>query len=89
MKKSELRQLIKEEIQKVLKTPTMDVIKVKNGLYKFNGIDNWTNKPMSGEIIYNPIDKALSKAWEVRFDNSSSSEYFGKSLKDCINWLTN
>ena len=66
----------------------MKLIKVKNGLYKFNGIDNWNNKLMSGHIIYQPFDKVISKAWEVKFDNSPCSDYLGKSLKECINWLT-
>ena len=64
----------------------MKITKIKNGEYNFKGIDSYNGEIISGVIIYQPFDKPLNQAWEVRFGNVTP--FRGKSLKDCKNWLT-
>ena len=69
----------------------MKFTKVSSGNYKFEGIDSWTNKIMKGNIIYQPYDVKLSQAWQVVFGldtDNQCTEFFGKSLKECKDWLT-
>ena len=66
----------------------MKFTRVRKGLYKFNGIDNWNNKPIQGYIINQPIDVPLSKQWGVYIGSPNDAAYFGKTLKDCKRWLT-
>jgi hypothetical protein len=68
----------------------MTYTKLSNGNYKFKGIDTWTGKEIEGNIIYQPIDICLSKSWQVVFGLGTEDidrAFFGKSLKDCKNWL--
>jgi hypothetical protein len=68
----------------------MNYTKLSNGNYKFEGLDTWTGKFIEGNIIYQPTDICLSKAWQVVFGletDEINRAFFGKSLKDCKNWL--
>jgi hypothetical protein len=68
----------------------MTYTKLSNGNYEFKGLDTWTGKFIEGNIIYQPNDNCLSKAWQVVFGlgtDEINRAFFGKSLKDCKNWL--
>ena len=68
----------------------MEYKKISNGNYTFKGIDTFTGKEIQGNIICQKNDIELSKSWKVIFDIDTRepfTAYFGKSLKDCKNWL--
>lgn len=68
----------------------MEFTREKKGRYKFKGVDNWNNKPISGVIVYQPYDKPLSRAWEVLFGEGTENQeraFCGGSLKACKKWL--
>ena len=65
--------------------------KLANGRYKFEGIDNWTNKEIEGIIEYVATDIPLNRAWQVVFGEGSMNvdrPFQGISLKSCKHWLT-
>ena len=77
---------------KTLKGITMTFTRLQKGKYSFKGIDSWNGKEIEGIIFYQPIDKVLSRAWEVIFNENTEDEhraFCGKSLKECKQWLTN
>ena len=70
----------------------MEFTKIKNGEYSFKGIDNWSNTEIQGHIIYQPYDVKSNQVWSVVFGlntNNPCQEFYGSTLKDCKNWLTN
>tara|TARA_R110002153_G_scaffold90606_1_gene221180 strand:- start:279 stop:488 length:210 start_codon:yes stop_codon:yes gene_type:complete len=69
----------------------MKFTKLENGKYKFKGVDTWNNEMIEGEIIFQPYDVLLKHQWHVLFTYSDHCDiaFFGPTLKECKNWLTN
>lgn len=68
----------------------MKFTKIENGKYTFKGIDNWTGEEMEGHIVYQPYDVKVNEQWQVVFGLDTdfvNRAFFGKSLKECKNWL--
>jgi len=69
----------------------MTFTKLANGRYKFEGIDNLTNKEIEGIIEYVATDVPLNRAWQVVFGEDTKytcRPFQGISLKSCKHWLT-
>jgi hypothetical protein len=68
----------------------MTFTKLANGNYKFKGIDSWNGKELEGNIIYQPFDIEISRAWQIVFNLDTRNIYtafYGASLKECKKWL--
>jgi hypothetical protein len=78
------------ELFKLQKIKIMTFTKLANGNYKFKGIDTWNGKEIEGNIIYQPYDIEISKAWQVVFGLGTDNTYtafYGASLKECKKWF--
>ena len=69
----------------------MEFTKISNGVYKFKGIDTWTNKEIQGLIEYQPYDVKSNQVWQVVFGLNTKCvdrPFMAKTLKECKKWLT-
>lgn len=69
----------------------MTFTKIEKGVYKFKGIDTWTNKEIEGIIEHQPYDVKSNQVWQVVFGLGTSfvdRPFMSKTLKECKDWLT-
>lgn len=69
----------------------MKFTKIANGVYKFKGIDTWTNNEIEGIIENQKYDVKANQVWQVVFGldtDCTSRPFMAKTLKECKNWLT-